>query len=342
MYRGNVLKELFVEVTNNCLMYCRHCSSEASASNQEYIPALHLYRLIDEGVSLGVECFSISGGEPFLYKDLFSVLKYARSKGLKLIIYSCGIVDNGKQLVSFDKELISRIKDVSPLKMVFSIHGACSETHEYITRIKGSYDLAVDSIKSTIATGISAELHFVPMKFNYKEISGVVALAASLGIKQVSLLRLVFHGRCKEDVVNLMINGNEAVEIINIVKQLERDYSGVKIRLGAPFNCVKDKDITRCTASQSKLLISATGEVFPCEAFKSLKGTRSTIYDHSLEYLWYNDELLNDLRNLCVEDVTFCASCPIQNTCHGGCPGERMLFNKHIAVGPDPWCRLYS
>ncbi|MDD4239540.1 MAG: radical SAM protein [Desulfotomaculaceae bacterium] len=335
------LKELFVEVTNSCLLYCRHCSSEASAANKEYIPARQLYRLIDEGIHLGLEKLTISGGEPVQYHELFQVLEYAAAKGIELAVYSCGVVeDDDGNLAPLSEQLVKHLIAAGTAKVIFSIHGGSAGTHDYITRVAGSFALTLESIKRVLSAGLPVELHFVPMNVNVNEIPEVMALASSLGIGQVSLLRLVQQGRCRENAEDLMLSGKKAVVVVKQVKQLKNWYRDINIRLGAPFNCVKDGDITPCSASQNKLLISATGEVFPCEAFKFLKGKRNKIYDWPLEELWFNDDLLNKLRSLHLQDIVMCSECAEIEKCRGGCPGERMLFNRDVSTGPEPWCRL--
>jgi radical SAM protein with 4Fe4S-binding SPASM domain len=334
------LKELFVEVTNNCLLYCRHCSSVATAANKEYIPARQLYKLIDEGIPLGLEKLTISGGEPALYHELFQVLEYAASWGIGLAVYSCGVVEDvDGNLAPLSEGLVKHLIDAGTAKVIFSIHGGSASTHEYITRVAGSFDVTLESIKRVVSAGLPVELHFVPMSVNVREIPEVIALASSLGIGQVSLLRLVQQGRCIENA-DLMLTGEKALGIVKQVKQLRNWYKNINIRLGAPFNCVTNGEITPCSASQNKLLISATGEIFPCEAFKFLKGKRKKIYDYPLKELWFNDDLLNQLRNLHFKDISICSECPELENCRGGCPGERMLFNRDVAAGPEPWCRL--
>jgi len=341
MQAGDPLKELFVEVTNSCLLYCRHCSSEASAANNEYIPARQLYKLVDEGIPLGLERLTVSGGEPLQYDELFQVLEYAGLRGIKLAVYSCGIIkDDEGNLAPISEKIVKQLSASGTAKVIFSIHGESSGTHEYITRVTGSFALTLESIKRVLSAGLPVELHFVPMSVNVHEIPGVLALASSLGISQVSLLRLVQQGRCRDNADDLMLTGKQAVGVVKQVRHLRKWFSKISIRIGAPFNCVTEGETTLCSASQNKLLISASGEVFPCEAFKFLKGSRRKIYDLPLKELWYNDDLLSYLRNLHLQDIAVCSECSIQEKCRGGCPGERMLFNKDIATGPEPWCRL--
>lgn len=330
------LTELFVEVTNECLQGCIHCSSCASTQNYDYIQLNNLYDLIDQSIDLGLRSFTISGGEPMLYPDLLSLIKYIKERNLVFSLYTCGVVrDSLGAFVPVSDELVQSIADWKPEKVVFSLHGT-KEVHEKISAISGSYDLTVLSIKKVLRLGIPVELHFVPMTVNVTEIEGVVRIARDLGIKKLSLLRLVMQGRCLND---LMLPNSYGLKIKQTVDYLERKYPEMSIRLGGPFNCVTMSG-KGCSAARDKLLISATGEIFPCEAFKSLKGSRPNIYTARIADVWAGDKLLNDIRKLDETGIINCSSCLYFQACGGGCPGERMLLNGSVGQGPDPWCIL--
>ena len=104
----------------------------------------------------------------------------------------------------------------------------------------------------------------------------------------------------------------------------------VKIK-GAVLACTGacDPDIGTCSAGFTKLNISPSWEVFPCEAFKWLggKGVRPKVSEFSLAYIWENDPLLNLVRSLCwfVPEGCVERGCPKVGWCRGGCLGQRFL-----------------
>jgi radical SAM protein with 4Fe4S-binding SPASM domain len=332
------LEELFVEVTNRCLQGCIHCSSCAVAETATAIPLAQLCSLIDEATELGLKSFTISGGEPFLYPHLDQLISYIHSKNIDFSIYTCGVVHNTDgQLSCLSDKQLEYVASMSPRSVIFSLHGASGEVHEFISKVPGSFSLTLESIRKAIRIGLNVELHFVPMQINIYDIRSLVHLAKSIGISRVSLLRLVVQGRCTPD---LAISKQDGEHIKSIVDELRNELHDVTVRLGSPFNCITLPGKS-CTVAQNKLLISANGEVFPCEAFKFLRGSRSTIYTSTIEDIWNNDALLNRLRDLETSTIHGCSSCEYYNACRGGCPGERLLFNGDINIGPEPWC-LYS
>lgn len=330
------LKELFVEVTNQCHLSCIHCSSCASVNASESIPFDKLNLLIEQGLELGLERFTISGGEPLLYPHFFDLVCLLRRRGIEFCVYTCGVLKDSNNIlrpISYDE--ISKIVDAKPSKMIFSLQGGTSSVHEYVNGVPGSYEVTIDSISRAVAAGLPVELHFVPMQVNGKDIELVVQTADKLGVSRVSLLRLVLQGRCTSE---LLLPASYGKMIAEEVEELRLRYPAVDIRLGAPFNCITMSG-TLCSAAKNKLLISASGEVFPCEAFKFLRGTRPTIYNLQLRNIWLNDKLLNQLRALSDDgQVNNCIGCNNFTACGGGCPGERMLAYGDICMGPDPWC----
>ena len=81
-------KKIVWEITSQCNMLCKHCCSNSSSQNHplnEFVFSNQklLKRRINEMVSFGIREFYISGGEPFLVKNIFTILKYLKKKMLK-------------------------------------------------------------------------------------------------------------------------------------------------------------------------------------------------------------------------------------------------------------------
>jgi radical SAM protein with 4Fe4S-binding SPASM domain len=139
-----------------------------------------------------------------------------------------------------------------------------------------------------------------------------------------------------------VLENKQVKSIISRKEMLEHKYPDINIRFGSPFNCIDGHSYSPCSAGDDKLLISPTGEVFPCEAFKFMRGNRPTIYDHTLSDLWYGDQLLNNIRKFKEQVIKDCKNCPRLDFCSGGCPGQRMLRDHSITRQPDPLCIYQS
>lgn len=334
------IQELFVEITYNCLLQCKHCSSEAYPGCELFISAERMYSLIDEAISLGLQKLSLSGGEPLLHPDCLNIIEYAKQRGLTVCVYSCGVYSENLKLTGLPNQLLKQLKKLELDKLILSVHGADKKTHEEITGVFGSFEYVIETLERAIDVGLETEIHFVPTRINYLQIPELVYKLRNLGVHQISILRLVQQGRGRENEKELALTADEGFKIVQTVKQLNAQYADIKIRIGAPFNCVNLDNAVPCNAAQNKLLISANGEIFPCEAFKHLKGHMLNLFDHSIQFIWEQDLLLNQLRELSYKKIEGCKNCKLVSKCKGGCPGERMLFNGDIAKGPEVWCQI--
>lgn len=334
----NELRELYIEVGSKCYLNCKHCSSESCAISEDTISTHKLCSLLKEGKLLGANSLTISGGEPLLHEGLSEFACFATKIGYSVKMYSCGVLKEGGKFVSICDEIFNGLKKNGIRTLIFSLHGK-PETHDYITSLKGSYLITLESIKRAIVKGFKVEIHTVPMKVNFTEIPYVFNLAKELGIKQVSLLRLVPQGRLRENP-QLIMDKQDYLSFRKIINSIKDDK--VNLRLGSPFSCLFTDRVNSCSAGKNKLLIGPNGDVCPCEAFKTiLKGRSSNIYDTDLGDIWLNDSVLNMIRKLSIDQVSHCNSCEASNNCNGGCIGERIIKYGSPKEGPDPICIKY-
>ena len=329
-----LIRDLFVEITNFCGQGCAHCSSCAGMQAADTISYKNLRSLVKQAMPLGLKTFTLSGGEPLLHPDVIPFLRFLQQNHVYSNIYTCGVyISRVKKMEPIPDDLLQVMTSSSVQRVIFSLQGGSSRVHEKISGLRGSFDITKKSIKKVCAKGIPVELHFVPMRWNINELHKIVQFASIHGIKRVSLLRLVPQGRCSE---NLMLSYEQKRLLYETVLALRVQYPHLEIRMGAPFNCISLAGAA-CTAAQDKLLISAKGEIFPCEAFKFLRGTRPTIYRNTLKEVWENDQLLNNIRNM-IGHNDGCEGCEFCALCRGGCHGQRLQENGSLLSGVDPDC----
>ena len=77
------LREISIEITGQCLQNCVHCSSGASVDSQEVLSRDEILGIASEFKQLGGKKIEISGGEPFLHKDIGNILPELKKMGLK-------------------------------------------------------------------------------------------------------------------------------------------------------------------------------------------------------------------------------------------------------------------
>ena len=331
------LRHIFIEITNCCYQKCIHCSSCALAQSSDLIPLTIIKKMVREAKQLGLREMTLSGGEPFLYPDLSELLKFLYQENIGTSIYTCGVIkDVEGSLCPIPKQRFIELRKLNAKKVIFSLHGANASIQDTIAQTKGSFDYVMESLDRALDCGLNVELHVVPMKSNLECLEDILKIAKTKRIPRVSLLRFVPQGR---GTIFLEPSKKDYLSLRKLYKKWKIQYQPIQLRMGTPYNCLTF-DGKECTAGKDKLLINAKGEYFPCEAFKFLTGNRPTIYDVPVAEEWENDSLLNEMRNLRLGDVSVCSSCPMRNTCKGGCAGQRLHRNFSLKKGPDPCCLL--
>ena len=96
LYDHPVLRDLFLEVTSRCNARCEHCGSSCGEKiPKDEIEAEYLKKAlkeIAEHYDANKILLNVTGGEPFIRKDLFDIMEYAGSLGFKWGVTSNGIL----------------------------------------------------------------------------------------------------------------------------------------------------------------------------------------------------------------------------------------------------------
>jgi radical SAM protein with 4Fe4S-binding SPASM domain len=332
------LCDVTLEITKKCPLNCIFCSSFGGASHNDELNINEWKKLVNEATELGANDFLISGGEPFTSPFLKELCEFILTKKANLSIYSSGNIYHNGKLNALNKEKLLFLKNQRSVKIIFSLLGSTNKIHDGITKVTGSYKNVLKSIKIANDSGLHTEIHFVPIKDNFKDLSNVVKLATNLGIEKVSILRYVAQGRGAE--CNLDLDKNELLELRKIFLELKK--YGEYVRIGAPFNPFLLEKHYACTAGYRRITIRYDGLAVPCEAMKFLADEGQddiNVRKFSLKYIWNESLLFKLARKL--HDLTIgseCLSCEYLALCGGGCPAQKLLNEQDNNY--DPYCSI--
>ena len=119
-----------------CENNCVHCESAGKQVVPDELDTAAAKKIVDEISDFGATFFGVTGGQPFLRKDLFEVIGYARKQGL-----STSIITDGRLMD--DKAFEEIVKN--KVRISISIDGA--EKTNDIIRGAGAYAAAVSAIE---------------------------------------------------------------------------------------------------------------------------------------------------------------------------------------------------
>ena len=124
----HALTELWFHTGTKCNLACDFCLEGSSPSDKRLAtPKLaDIKPYIDEALTLGVEQFSFTGGEPFLAKDIIDILAYASQ------FKPCLVLTNGTDplIKRFDALCALQAKQQHPVSFRVSIDSHDEKTHD--------------------------------------------------------------------------------------------------------------------------------------------------------------------------------------------------------------------
>jgi len=164
--------------TSRCNLACDYCLS------MKGIPELSTARkqvVLRNILSSDVLTIDFSGGEPLLMRDLYTLMRMVREAGRGVTITTNGtlVAENAADLAGFADCV--RI----------SIDGSHAHSHDGFRNKPGTFNAILEGIEKLHAYQVPIRINTLVMKPNLGELEAIVALAKSLGAKQINLLQFM-------------------------------------------------------------------------------------------------------------------------------------------------------
>ena len=177
---GRKIDYMRLAVTDRCNLRCFYCMPEEGityAPKKELMSFAEMYRLVDLFSKHGIEKVRITGGEPFLWKDMMTFLDaISNIPTLKKI----AITTNGTLI--HDK--IDKFKEVGINAVNLSLDSIDPDRFFQITR-RDDFSKVMESMDMMIQSGIHVKLNMVVM--NGKNISDIIPMLDLTKEKPISV-----------------------------------------------------------------------------------------------------------------------------------------------------------
>jgi MoaA/NifB/PqqE/SkfB family radical SAM enzyme len=186
---SRALVNLTLELTYRCNVKCEFCFLKDSVLYQkrDELGVQEIGRLADQARPYGASFF-LTGGEPFLRKDLPEVVAAIKSRGLKV-----GVNTNGLLVTP---AVGRRIRDAGLDYAIFSLHGP-KEIHDCLENKKGSFDRVLANLEAFAREKGSTRViaNCVVAKANSSRLSEVPDLLAHVPIDGLTFQHETFLTR---------------------------------------------------------------------------------------------------------------------------------------------------
>ena len=146
---GGITSVMF-ELTYRCSEKCIHCYNEGATRNDDEISTRgnreeltfdDYIRIIDELYEQGLIKVCLTGGDPFSKSFAWDLIDYLYNKGIAFDVFT-----NGQGIVND----VERLANYYPRLVGVSIYSGIAEVHDYITRIKGSWEKSMAVVRQLL------------------------------------------------------------------------------------------------------------------------------------------------------------------------------------------------
>lgn len=153
----HALEELWFHTGTRCNLECDFCLEGSSPSDKRLQGPkfVEVKPHIDEALTLGVEQFSFTGGEPFLLKDIIDILAYAAQHK------PCLVLTNGTEplLKRFDalKAIAESAQAKHKISLRISLDAPTAQQHD-IGRGVGNFAKAITGLRKLYQAGFNVSI----------------------------------------------------------------------------------------------------------------------------------------------------------------------------------------
>jgi radical SAM protein with 4Fe4S-binding SPASM domain len=166
-------------------------SAHGGADTRGELTTEECRRVIDEIAVVNPNVFLIlTGGEPFLRKDLFEIAGYATEKKFTTVLGTNGV------LLRENEAKAMRAHGV--LGASISLDSTDRAKHDAFRRLPGAWDGAIRATRVLTDEGLDFSLHMSVTDWNVGEVPAMIDLAKHLGAKVLNFFFLVRTGRGRE------------------------------------------------------------------------------------------------------------------------------------------------
>lgn len=317
------------EITRSCNLYCAHC--RASADSERYkdeLSTAECCRLIDQILEVARPIIILTGGEPLMREDIFSVAKYAVDKGLKVVMGTNGTL--------ITEEVAAKARNTPISRLGVSLDFPSAGLQDNFRGQAGAFDAVIAGIANARKAGVEVQINCTVTRLNVDYLDELLALALKLDAIAFHPFMLVPTGRGKglksvelppeqyEATLNwiydkqaelgdrMFFKPTDVPHYLRLVSQRQKQEQ----KTGPVLDSHDPADaITRgCLAGTGFCFISYQGKVKGCGYLDVEAGD---LGKQSFHHIWANSPLFHRLRDLSNLKGK-CGVCEYKRIC-GGC-----------------------
>ncbi len=316
--KGDPLQFIFF-ITAKCNLRCRHCFYLENIDEPKDELSLNEIEKISHGMG-DLLWLSLTGGEPFLRKDIAQIAKifYVNNKFNLLTICTNGILQD--QIIRSVSDICRTCKK-GHIIIYVSLDGM-KETHDHLRGLQGGFETALGTVRE-----------LKKLKKDFKNLNvGTITTCSAENQKDMGRLASFLKSEIKPDNISInLIRGKPRSTNLGAV-DLKHYFEFVKVQKEGwatgdfgHFNLFgktfirrrellqkqvistvfkEDRYVIPCLAGNISCVMTETGDLYPCEILdKKIGNIKETDYD--FKRLWHSTEAAK-LRSFIKDTKCYC------------------------------------
>ena len=312
--KKGVLRSVYLTLTDDCNLRCKYCYTKEriSAKNSDLSQWI---AYIDKALSISEPLnFTFTGGEPLLVPFLFDLAKYIYERGSKSLLLTNGLLISDEIIAEKISKYFTQIR--ISLDSIHEEQNAHLRGPNVLNKVETAFGLLnkvkVDVIIQATVTQIN---------------KGEVAEFAAHFNNRVNFQPLYQMGSARNNA-ELAISGMEYYKALS-----QAGISGYQ----QGIHSFKGNPCKRCSMAIEELSIAPNGDLYPCHMLHYPELRVGNMNEDAITDLYSESPILRELRDINVDTIAQCKSCPVRNFCAGGCRA-RIDFKKYGLKGNDSFC----
>ena len=312
---------LDVYLTNACNLRCRFCFN-LDREDAPRIPLDDIREILRAAYEQGNRYVSITGGEPFIYKQIFEVLDFAHDLGYWITILSHGGL--------LDESRIQRLKKYWRLRVRISLDGPDRATHDAL-RGAGTFDVTMEKISMLLNRDINVGIGITVSENNVSSLHEMLGLCMEKGVAFVrcSPVARVKNGKAAHVTSSLHETMLKTLLEFTIQHMDRIDLPGCdEETLPASLNVLSTR---RCMAGKHFFGITPDSKILPCPLIADHPDIPTIYFQGGQSFMQLGqqmDKLFGDMKER-LDGI--CRTCEFREVCFGGCLAEKLSFERNLA-----------
>ena len=336
------------ELTMKCDQPCQHCGSRAGHARESELSTEEVLEVAASLCDLGCREIALIGGEAYLRTDLYEIIGYLASRGLRV-----GVQTGGRALTT---ERARKLAEAGLTGLGVSVDGPPA-VHDLLRGNAGSHEAALRALDAGREAGLIVSSNTQVNRLNFRQLRETCAELRRHGIVSWQVQLTVPMGRAA-DRPEWIIEPWKVVEVIDTLAAIQREAAAEARDGGAPFNVFIGNNIgyygpheqllrsrpggheahwEGCRAGINVIGIESDGTVKACPSLPTAPYVGGNVRELSLAQIWEHAEAMRFARDRTIEELWgFCRTCYYADTCRGGCS-----WTAHCTLGKrgnNPFC----